>query len=639
MPSLHRSLTTLFLLVLLASWPAGTTIAQKTFVFDPSQEAISLKAHFSVFEDSTGKYTAEELLNHRDLFQPLQGFAPRKQTNSFWLITRFSSTAQTGATIYFNHLSFADLYILADTPGASRTHQRAGSLRPIGDITTGDSRFDLSFKVDRNTPYILLIKSRHTKNYPPIVDFYLSERYRFLQASYNSKLNDLWPQGASALLFLYILLRWVSTRHRPFIWLMLFVGAFNLYGIALNRYLIDWFFSSTPLVGWLLVQHFLHLGLVGLYLLLFDSWELKNKNPLLYKWGKFFVYGLILLSVSVFLLNYYTSNYQLSAKLTINFLLLLVAYSVVLLVRVWKQLDKHELLLAYGLIVFMLANILCSACVYSWGEQAYTIIPGITKAVSIFIAFLFLMGLNGRLRQNSLDKTRYLKELTLLQQHQNELLEENVNHRTKELSQRNAHIEILMNELNHRVKNNLQLLYSLNSLRLSTKDNTDAEGILKDNISRIKAMMLVNENLQLDDNDQLFSLKPFIESIIAHSSQIFKTEDSVTFKASIPRDLILESSLGLPLGLILSELIINSCKHAFSNTASPEISIHVHNQANTWFMSYSDNGSGLAENAPVSFGTKLIRDLARQIRAKMDIVNDNGLTYTFTFSTTAPCVS
>ena len=592
-----------------------------------------------IVEDSTQHYSVNQIINTPSLFRSIKGFKPKEQTNTFWLITRFSSTEQTGASISFNHLSYADLYFMADTPGSKITHHQAGAFRSINDITKGDSRFDFFIKLDPKTPYIIVLKSRHTKKYPPIFDFYLSERYQFLEAKFKSELNELWPQGASALLFIYILLRWISTRYRPFIWLMLFVGAFNLYGIALNRYLIDWFFPSSPLLGWLIVQHFLHLGLIGLYLLLLDSWDLKQKDLGLYKWGKAFIYGMILLSMGIFINNYYTSNYRLSGEITIIFSIPLLIYSVIMLIKIWKKLDKQELLLAYGLICFILMNICSSAGLTIFGEHYFTIIPRVAKAVSICIAFLFLMGLNGRLRQNAVDKTRYLKELTLLQQHQNELLEESVMERTKELSQRNAHIETLMNELNHRVKNNLQMLYSLNSLRLASKDSTDANGILRDNVSRIKAMMLVNENLQLNESDQPFSLKPFIESIIAHSSQVFEAENTVSFKVAIAPELTLESRLGLPLGLIISELIVNSYKHAFKNCTSPEICIQVRALENAWHMSYGDNGCGMSENSHPSFGTNLIRDLTRQIQGKMDIVNHKGLTYTFTFFVTSPCVS
>jgi two-component sensor histidine kinase len=628
-----KLLTGLLCFLLFMSIPWIGLKAQTNFVFNPSDGTISLKPYFEVLEDTENKFTAPELLNNSNRFEPIKGFKPIEQTSTFWLITRFSSAEQTEASISFNHLSFADLYLMADTSGANMIHRQAGAFRPIENIANGDSRFDFSIKMEPHTPYIILLKSRHTKKYPPVFDFYLNERYRFLETKYKRELNDLWPQGASALLLIYIFLRWVTTRHRPFIWLMLFLASFNLYGIALNRYLVDWFFPSAPYYGWLITQHFLHFGLAGLYLLLFDTWDMKHKSRKLYQWGKGFIYGLLLLTIIVFLNNYYASNFKLSAKLTIGFLMPLLVYSIIMLINMWKKLDKHELLLAYGLIFYMLVNALGSAGVLFFGEYYYTILPNITKAVSISIAFLFLMGLNGRLRQNALDKTRYLKELNLLQQHQNELLEENVSQRTRELSQRNAHIETLMNELHHRVKNNLQMLYGLNSLRLTGKNDTEAGNILRDNISRIKAMMLVNENLQLNEDERALVLKPFIESIIAHSSRIFEIEKAVHFNIDIAAALALESKLALPLGLIISELLVNSYKHAFKNTPLPEISISIDRLNSNWHISYRDNGCGMPKNMVPSFGTNLIQDLTRQIQGKLEVSSNEGLNYNFTIST------
>lgn len=619
------------LFVALAQSVEGYT--QPNFVFEPSEGAIDLKSHFKVLEDMDNKYTAPELLQNKKRFQLIKLFKPTSATSSFWLITKFTSTKQAEASIYFDHLSFADLYFMADTPGAKLIHRQAGAFRPIENIKEGDSRFDFSIKIDQNTPYIILIKSRHTKKYLPVFDFYLSERFTFLEAKYKSELNDLWPQGASALLFLYIFLRWITTKHRPFIWLMLFVAAFNLYGIALNRYLIDWFFPSVPSIGWLLPQHFLHFGLLGLYLLLLDSWDIKHKNKKLYQWGKILAGGLILLTITVFITNYYYSNFELAGKITISFLMFLLVYSIALLIKIWKKLSPQELYLAYGLILFFGVIIFGSLSVLIFEEMSYNIIPNLTKAISICIAFLFLMGLNGRLRQNELDNTNYLKELNTLQQHQNEILEESVKERTNELRQRNAHIETLMNEVNHRVKNNLQMLYSLNSLRLGGKEESEANNILRDNISRIKAMMLVNESLQLNEDNQQLDLKPFVNSIIDHSKKIFEAEKTVDFEVNIVEGLTLESKLALPLGLIISELIVNSYKHAFRDINSPKISIDVNRSADSWKIIYSDNGNGLPKNVVPSFGTSLIQDLSRQISGQMQVLSDAGLTYIFTITT------
>lgn len=611
----------------------GQTLAQKNFVFDSRNKEINLKSYFEVLEDASHSFAAKTLISQKTLFKPISGFKPNSPTSDFWLITRVTSREQVEATIHFKNLSFAELYFMADTPNTKIMYREAGAFRPAAKIIEGDSRFHFTIKLDQQIPYIILIKSRHIKNYPPVFDFYLTERYTFLQAKYEGELNDLWPQGASALLFLYIFLRWITTRYRPFIWLMLFVAAFNLYGIALNRYVIDWFFPSLPQTGWLLPQHFLHLGLLGLYLLLLDSWDIKRKNLKLYQWGKFLMFGLLILTIAVFISNYYFVNFELAGKMTISFLAVLLLYSIALLVRIWKQLNNQELYLAYGLIFFFVVIIVGSLSVLIFEESSYTVLPNLSKAISIFIAFLFLMGLNGRLRQNELDNTNYLKKLNLLQQNQNEILEESVKERTNELRKRNAHIETLINEINHRVKNNLQMLYSLNSLRLNNKEKTEANDILKDNISRIKAMMLVNENLQFNEDNQQLVLNPFINSIISHCSKIFEAEKEVKFNINIPDFICLDSKFALPLGLIISELLVNSYKHAFKHTTSPSISIAVEQLEKILKIDYSDNGVGISESATPSFGTNLIQDLTRQIQGKVNLSNEGGVHYTFTITT------
>lgn len=609
----------------------NAVFAQKTFVFNPSKAEINLKPHFVILEDSTQNYAANHLLKSDSLFKPISDFKYRSKTNTFWHKTRFKSSQQSSVVIDFRHLTFADLYLVADTPGAMPIHRAAGVLRPIQEIAKGDSRYHFSFKIDKNIPYVVLIKSKHIKNYLPIFDFYLSERYQFLEQKFNRELHELWPQGASALIFIYIFLRWIATRYKPFVWLMLFVGAFNLYGIGLNRYVIDWFFPSAPRVGLLTVQCFLYLGLFGLYMLLLDSWNVKERAFKLYQWGRVLIYGIPFMALVIFLINFLYNNYQITAKISTNFLLVLFVYSVLLLVKIWKKLDKHELLLAYGLIFFLTTNLMSTAGIYGWGEDYYIVLPSISKVVSVAIAFFFLMALNGRLKQYEVDNTHYLKELTLLQQHQNELLEQNVKERTKQLSERNAHIETLINELNHRVKNNLQVLYGLNSLRLAAKDNTDAEGILKDNISRIKAMMLVNDNLLQGESDRPLALKPFITNIITHSAQVFDGKNKVNFEIVIDEKLHLDTGKGLALGLIVTELVVNSYKHAFQNTTRPEVSIAMEIKGDTWLMYYKDNGCGISKNVTSSFGTDLISDLTRQMQGELEMVQEEGLSYIFTF--------
>lgn len=620
-----------FLLLLL--FPLGL-LAQPLVVFWPNSGNLNLRPYCTITEGQ--QHTPTELLDNPKLFVPLSSFKYKKPDDVFWLRTTLMVKQHTHAIISFRHLTHAELFLRADTPNARITTKKAGAFRPIEDIAANDSRFHFSIELTPNITYTLLIKSTHTKKYNPIFDFELSNRDSFMAKQHQSELLDLWLQGASALLVLYVFLSWLSTRYRPFIWLILFALGFHFYNISQTRYFIDWFFPTTPQTGWLFVQSFLHLGLLGLFLLLIDSWKIKEKSAKLYRYGQMVISTIILLAVISFIINFFFSNYKLSTQINIVFSLVFLAYAISTPILLWRQLDKQERYLAYGLCLYVTATIFFNITISLWGEQLYLVTPIATKIISICVVLLFLTGLNARLRQNEKDKMRYLNELNLLQQHQNELLEESVALRTAELEQRNQRIETLMNELNHRVKNNLQLLYSLNSLQLPNASDTATSHLIKDNISRIKAMMLVNEGLNPNQTiEKNISLFDFITEIITHSKKMFELERTAAFKIEVEKQLMLDSRIGLSLGIIISELITNSYKHAFVSQPQPHITIAISLLGTNWHMKYADNGKGMSANKAHSLGLSLINDLIRQLKGTVETINDNGLVYLFNFPATS----
>ncbi|WP_162796080.1 histidine kinase dimerization/phosphoacceptor domain -containing protein [Pedobacter nanyangensis] len=594
---------------------------------------IPLKPHFSILEDRSNQYQAADLLKNTSAFQAIKNFKVQRMDDVFWLFVPFKVDTSTAAVVTFRHLTHAELYLQADTPNAPILSQKAGAFRPLNEIKNGDSRFHFSIDLEQHLPYKLLLKSKHTKKYQPVFDFELSNQGNFIEKKTNSELLDLWLQGASSLLIIYIFFSWLTTKYRPFIFLMLFALGFHLYDISLNRYFIDWLLPNAPQYGWLFVQHFLQLGLVGLFLLLIDSWKIRDKNMRLYRYGKMVIACIFVIAVISFLINFTSSNYKLSTQINICFSLIFLAYAIYTPIVLWHQLDKQERYLVYGLALYVTATIFFNITITLWGEQLYLITPIATKIISITVVLLFFTGLNARLRQNELDKLRYLDELNQLQKYQNELLEESVALRTSELSQRNQRIETLMNELNHRVKNNLQLLYSLNSLQLPSVAEASTTHLLKDNIARIKAMMLVNDSLNPSHNasEKTASLNEFIAEIAAHSKRMFVPESPTKITLNIDEKLVLDSKVGLSLGLIVSELITNSYKHAFATQPEPAIHISISLKNRQWEMQYRDNGSGIHLAKENSFGLTLIRDLTRQLKGSVETANNHGLTYLFNF--------
>lgn len=620
----------LFLCLILYCSKASATA--DSIIFDPAAPAIAMRPYFGIIEDDTAIYDPDTLIANPGLFTSIAGFKAEKPGSVFWLFTRIKSADAADAVISFKHLSYADLYIMPDTPGSVVTHHRAGAFRPAEQISPGDSRFHFHLKLDHGITYWVLIRSLHTKQYRPVFDFELSDLYRFTKAGQRQELVDFWFQGAAMLLLLYVLATWVINRYRPYLWLAVFITGLILYNLALSRYLIDWFFPSYPYAGWRLTVHFLHLAMIGLYLLVLDFWKVKEKNLRLYHLGKAVLYGIVVLSALSFFIHYYTGNFRIMSQINGSFLVVQVAYLLRVLL-LWKHFDRQERFLGYGVIIYLLVALFVTLALFVVGEAVFSLFSILSGCLLVTVSLLFLTGINGKLWQNEKDKTLYLAQLTRLQQQQNQLLEESVAERTRELNRRNKHIELLMNELNHRVKNNMQLLYSLNSLQLAGSRDEYAVNILKDNIARIKAMMLVNDSLNPGNNPDNKTISPvtFIANIVEHSKKMFAQSEPVDIRLSIDNTLILDATAGVCLGLIITELITNSYKHAFSEQPLPQISIEILNTDDHLKMHYHDNGKGFSTQPHNSFGLTLIADLTRQLKGHYDISHHNGFSYFLNF--------
>jgi len=621
-----------YLLWLFFFLPVFVKATGDPIVINSLHAPIRLKSNLSIFEDTVGDAVIEKLLKRPDLFVPAHTFLPKRKNHIFWVRTDIVVSVPTEAALLLPRISHATYYLYAGEQLLQKG--KTGGLRPESEITPRDGRFHGHLSLNLDTTYTLLIQAQDIKNYPPTFDFSLHDKNTFLQEQYKSERMDIAVFGALCILLLYTILSWVATRSRPYIWLMVFIIGSSMYDIALGSYLIDWFFADNPLAGWMPIVHFLHMGIIGLYLLLLDFWKIKENSALLYKLGVILIACIGILSVVNSLTNIYTSNYYLAAQLNQYFAILHVSYISAVLIYMWRRLDRPQRFLGYGILLFLCTMLSMTLALFIFGEKAFAIIPFFVRMVMLGVVLLFLTGLKEELRKIESDKATYLKEFTQLQKNQNALLEEQVARRTQRLHERNIHIEVLMNELSHRVKNNLQLLYSLNRLQLPTVPNGPAKSLLQDNISRIRAMILVNENFRNTTTSQSFKLETFVTDIIDHSTSIFDPHRQVNMRSRIDPDIVLEAKLGLPFGLIVSELVTNSHKHAFAGLSKPEIYIEIQNDQGNLLFRYGDNGRGMGSKAKRSFGLQLIHDLTRQLKGTVSVSDSNGLNYQFTIPIT-----
>lgn len=206
------------------------------------------------------------------------------------------------------------------------------------------------------------------------------------------------------------------------------------------------------------------------------------------------------------------------------------------------------------------------------------------------------------------------------------------------LNEKNKQIELLIRELHHRVKNNLQTISSLLSLQSIKVEDDRAKAALKEGQSRVDAMALIHQKLYIDDDLRGVDMEEYLQALIASlaSAHGYKTE-IVTQQINM-KSKTLDVDLAIPLGLIINELVINSFKHAFHHISHPALLVRIEENNNQLEVNIADNGIGLKDPENLqskSFGFKLVKTLVQQLKATLIAKNNNGTSFLITLPLTA----
>ena len=226
-----------------------------------------------------------------------------------------------------------------------------------------------------------------------------------------------------------------------------------------------------------------------------------------------------------------------------------------------------------------------------------------------------------------------------LENHKNNL-QKLVQEKTLELAQANEILqnqnkekEILIKEIHHRVKNNLQIIISLLRLQMTEVKNLEAKEHFSEAINRVMVMSSIHQKLYQEKDITKFSLKEYIEELSADLKMFFIEEFEISFKISVKYDSI-DLKTVVPLGLILNELLSNSFKYAFIEKETGKISITIEKNLNGFSMIYSDNGKwkGISDENS-GFGLELIDILTEQLNGSKNLKKETDETvYEFQFN-------
>lgn len=197
---------------------------------------------------------------------------------------------------------------------------------------------------------------------------------------------------------------------------------------------------------------------------------------------------------------------------------------------------------------------------------------------------------------------------------------------------------VLLREIHHRVKNNLQIIISLFNLQTSYVQDAAAYKALKEGQDRIKSMALIHERFYQSDGLSRLEFGDYIKRLTENLYQSFRvTKERIALEVQAEA-IALDIDTAVPCGLIINEIVSNALKHAFPEDKKGKITISVTGQDNeTYCLVISDNGVGFPEgfdaDAADSLGIQLVQALTDQLEGtlKIDTIAGKGTTFTINF--------
>ena len=195
--------------------------------------------------------------------------------------------------------------------------------------------------------------------------------------------------------------------------------------------------------------------------------------------------------------------------------------------------------------------------------------------------------------------------------------------------------KLLLNELSHRMKNHLAMIIGVLRLKGARQKDPQAKEDFARAIDRIATIAHLHEQLYRAEDMNYVDIPTYVGKICNTLEQSLLLETTII----IQRDLepfALHVDRAVPLGLVVNELVTNAIKYAFSPGEQGRIRVRFRVKAGTAYLTISDNGRGLEDAGRQGVGTRLVRDLAKQIGARLRVIGKPGCTYALRFNVSGP---
>ena len=200
--------------------------------------------------------------------------------------------------------------------------------------------------------------------------------------------------------------------------------------------------------------------------------------------------------------------------------------------------------------------------------------------------------------------------------------------------------EALLKEIHHRVKNNLQVVTSLLGLQSRAATDEQTRKMFQESQNRIHSMALLHESLYQSNNLSMIDFPDYIRQLASHLFHSYGVRSDRIHLSTNLDELYLNLDSAVPCGLIINELLSNSLKYAFPDGREGEVRIELHEHSDgKALLIVADNGIGLRSDidwvTARSLGLRLVRSLAEQLGAKIEVKSNTGTEVQLTFAAAA----
>ncbi|MFW3426095.1 7TM diverse intracellular signaling domain-containing protein [Aliarcobacter butzleri] len=496
-------------------------------------------------------------------------------------------------------------------------HLKDGFLIDNLDKSTINPIFKIELNPNEENIYFIKATSNITTL---IVDLKLWDENVFYKKEIKHQLILSLFFGAMFILGIYNLFIYVFTKDKSYLYYVLYIFGLILHHLVYVGFAKLYIFNLETLK--IIIELAALFVALPIYFLGFftKSFLQTIKYPKLNKILNIFLI-IIPLSIIFFLL---TEEYD---KYRTNLLMLFLIF--LMIVTIYASLNKNRqaYFILFAWFVFLSSGLLMTLS--SMGIYNTLPFPYLIEVSFVLEAVIFSIALANRITNLQKEKNEANQKLIVQQENETKRLSKEVDLRTKDLKVALGEKEVLLKELNHRVKNNMQTIVSLIRLQSDEIEDEKLKDILLTTQNRIAAMGHLHELLYNQENINFIDVYEYFETLVDEVKSSY--DESINIHLDIKTKLKMEQAIYC--GLMINELITNSFKYAFLNKKG-NIYITLEKNNNILKLSVKDDGIGFnKDNTTFSLGLTLVNTLAiNQLKGEMDIESKNGTLITISWN-------